>query len=465
MSQIQDRLEEIAKFTQREDDVLALRDHLRDVLDSPSFSNSRRSGQFLQYVVEQALLQHNDALKERIIGVEVFQRSPGYDTGEDAIVRVTASDVRRRLAQHYRSSGRTADFRISLPPGGYVPEIERAVPTGESVLSLPADEAEIGPPVPRQDMSVHSIPVPLASTVATQASSPMQSAQKSEERQRRRSLNFLAYGTLVAFVFFTAGGLLFGTQRSSDIPVLEPWAKLFRGGQTVSVVLADPDLNEIQLLTKQYVAVSDYANGKLGCDTLMPELQRVCKESLRGDKVAEVDATAVVRIAGIGAHFHGHVEPHAARSLRLPDLQGDRNFIILGSKVADPWADLYRGRTDFYIDHDAATGLQVVRNQHPHPGEPATYVPTAGPYGTGDNYALISFVHNLSGNGYALLLAGCTHEGMDAAMAALLDKAKFEQALRACGVSDREPFQMLMRIHMMAGSSLTAEQLTCHRLE
>ena len=58
-----------------------------------------------------------------MIGLELFERSPAYDTGEDAIVRVTASDVRKRLLQHYGKYGAASEFRISLPLGSYIPEI------------------------------------------------------------------------------------------------------------------------------------------------------------------------------------------------------------------------------------------------------------------------------------------------------------------------------------------------------
>ena len=66
-----------------------------------------------------------ETLKERVIGIELLAVPQAYDTGEDAIVRVTASDVRKRLLQHYGKDGSTSEFRISLPLGAYVPEIAR----------------------------------------------------------------------------------------------------------------------------------------------------------------------------------------------------------------------------------------------------------------------------------------------------------------------------------------------------
>src|SRR5260221_686152 len=72
-------------------DAAVLREHLREVLESPAFRGSRRCQQFLQHVVEKAIGSHYDELKERILGVELFGCSSVYDTGEAAIGRVTSS--------------------------------------------------------------------------------------------------------------------------------------------------------------------------------------------------------------------------------------------------------------------------------------------------------------------------------------------------------------------------------------
>jgi hypothetical protein len=68
MGQIEGRLEEVAKLIQSDQDAAALRLHVEEILDSPSFSTSKRSGRFLQYIVEKAISQEIDALKERTIG-------------------------------------------------------------------------------------------------------------------------------------------------------------------------------------------------------------------------------------------------------------------------------------------------------------------------------------------------------------------------------------------------------------
>ena len=70
---------------------------LNQILQSQGFRSSRRSQDFLRYVVERTLEGQSEALKERTIGIDVFGRSSSYDPSDDATVRVKAGEVRKRL--------------------------------------------------------------------------------------------------------------------------------------------------------------------------------------------------------------------------------------------------------------------------------------------------------------------------------------------------------------------------------
>ena len=94
------------------------------LLGNPHFSNSRRFPSFLRFIVQEELEGRGDQLKERTLGIEVFGRDAGYDTTSDPIVRVTAAEIRKRIAQYYQDSGNPEELRISLPPGSYVPHFE-----------------------------------------------------------------------------------------------------------------------------------------------------------------------------------------------------------------------------------------------------------------------------------------------------------------------------------------------------
>ena len=98
-----------------------VRSELRAIVESPAFKGSRRSQEFLRYIVENALDHHFDNLKERTLGVELFGRLPSYDTGEDAIVRVTACDVRKSRAAPSRPAWRSSCARRGSTRGPPIP--------------------------------------------------------------------------------------------------------------------------------------------------------------------------------------------------------------------------------------------------------------------------------------------------------------------------------------------------------
>src|SRR5579872_4598255 len=116
-----------------------IREELNRVLASHEFRTSKRSQEFLKYVVENTLNGHADMLKERTIGIEVFGRSTSYDPSDDATVRVKAGEVRKRLGLYYSSEGAHNPLRIELPSGTYVPEF-RAVHVAEPAASVAAVE-------------------------------------------------------------------------------------------------------------------------------------------------------------------------------------------------------------------------------------------------------------------------------------------------------------------------------------
>ena len=125
-----------------------VRHQLELLFASDSFRSSRRCQSFLQFAVDSTLAGRTADLREKVIGVEVFQRNPGYDSNEDPVVRATAGDVRKRLAQYYQDPARAAELRIEMLPGSYVPEfrapgIALLPPPVETAPARPTDEPEI----------------------------------------------------------------------------------------------------------------------------------------------------------------------------------------------------------------------------------------------------------------------------------------------------------------------------------
>lgn len=113
----------------------AIRQQLEQILASPHFRHSRRYPAVLRYVVERTLDGAAADLKERTIAIDVFGRKPSYEPSTDPIVRITAGEVRKRLAQYYQQAGRDNEIRIEIPVGSYLPEF--SFPAQTPVLVAP----------------------------------------------------------------------------------------------------------------------------------------------------------------------------------------------------------------------------------------------------------------------------------------------------------------------------------------
>lgn len=440
------RAAEIAKITELGEDVTSLRQHLQDVIDGAAFKGSLRSQQFLRYAVERAIAGDFECLKERAIGVELFGRSPSYNTGEDAIVRVTASDVRKRLLQHYGRFGDASEFRISLPPGSYIPEISRDTPTAKSLIK------------------------PLKVPLVVAQPEMVTTADKEGAPRRCDRLGWVLLGVLIAVTFGAIAGLVWKHfSRLNTATATLPWSVFFRPGHSTQLITSDPNIAEIEGLTHSPISLSDYANRRYVPEPNMlpPDVLQFCLHILRGDKAASVDTPIAASIAALAEASSNKISVRPARSIALPDLRTDDNFIFLGSPRTDPWTDLFTERSDFRIVFDADSGEEVVRDVHPRAGELASYIPTAKGLGTGQSFATITFLQNPDRNGQVLILAGLNAEGTEAAGKLATDLPRLSAVLRKCGIEPSgslKHFQILVRVNTMAGSSSEAEVIACHVL-
>jgi hypothetical protein len=146
----------------------AIREQLDLLIQHSAIRSSKRSVEFLRYVVEQTLDGCADQIKERTIGVGVFGREPSYDTNMDHVVRTAAIELRKRLAIYYGDEEHRSELRVSLVPGSYIPHFTLPahaplveIEAGADSVNLPA-EAQPLVPDPRLDVEAGlAKPVPL----------------------------------------------------------------------------------------------------------------------------------------------------------------------------------------------------------------------------------------------------------------------------------------------------------------
>jgi len=414
-----------------------LRVHLAEILQSPIFKASPRSQHLLTYVVEKALDGEFDLLKERLIGTELFGRSPGYDTGEDAIVRVAASDLRKRLLQFYGSGHSQTRFRIDLPPGSYIP----AFCAVESTVPEP-------PPV------VRLLKEPAAIAVAPQ----------------RATWRLLTIG--VPIITLMSLGIWLVSRGAGVAPL--PWSALFsKNAAQTQIILSDTNISNLQFLLGVRIPLSDYANRKympVLDHPLSPEMQRVCKGLTGIDytaATATVDTMMVLRTAQIAGPYASRLRTRPARSLQLRDFESDDNYILLGSPSSNPWGALYAGQLDFAFDYDKSYGGEFLHNTHPRAGELSRYVPTALGGATGRTFGIIAFTRNPNHRGHVLLVAGTTAEATEAGVKLVTDAAAFKAVLHRNGIDASGPpreFEVLLSVDEMAGAPAQSQVIAFHTL-
>jgi hypothetical protein len=451
---------EITKLAQSSRDVVSLQRHLKEIIEGPAFKSSHRCGQFLKHIVDQAIAGHFELLKERTIGIELFGRPPAYDTGEDAIVRVTASEVRKRLLQHYGSTIARSDYRISLPLGSYVPSITRS----NQIAVASSEPADIQAP---QDASREE-----EADSETAQNIPDLSDRIIEPKTIRRNSRWvivaaalLALNVGVWFLF----GYSSSWRRTSPLSVL-PWSTLFSSPNSTVVITSDPNIAEIQGYTGGQLTVSDYANHNyfVGPNKLTPEEDRFCRIVLRGDKAASVDTPIAVAAGELASSVSKKMTVRGARDVQLADLKTDSNFIILGSPRSNPWAGLFSDQLDFRFAIDNDSRREMIVNAHPRAHEQKSYIPTAPGWATGQSYAMIAFLQNPDSHGHILLLGGADGEGTEAAGRLVTDLPRLSQALEQCGLDHSRKatnFEMLLRLNTMAGSPSHVDVIACHDIQ
>lgn len=267
-----------------EEEKLAAQEQLERLLANPFFSHSRRFPSFLRFIVSRTLSGETDLLKERTLGVEIFGKDADYDTANDPIVRVTAAEIRKRIAQYYQDPAHEHELRLSLPPGSYIPHFHSAHVSIDNVQSV-----------------VKPSPVEAAGPLA--ATLPPETAVST----RRRWL--LPIASIFALVLLAAiGGVLWRLSRPSPLDVF--WSPVLNSNDPVLFCIADQT---------QYTAIALR-------DAADPDHQQILHDNLTA--VVIDDLTPIVKIAGYLQSNHKKYSVRGEGSTTLMDLRNGPTVFI-----------------------------------------------------------------------------------------------------------------------------------------
>ncbi|MEO8592613.1 MAG: hypothetical protein ABI759_04755 [Candidatus Solibacter sp.] len=347
------------------------------VLASNLFKASRRCQSLLRRITELSLAGDVEALKERALGIEVFGRPPDYDTSQDPVVRATAGEIRKKLAQYYVEAGHELETRIELPSGAYLADFRFvAAPVAVEVVAPAETPRESG-----------------IKEVAAPARVPF---------YRRTAIRLWAMATLVV-----AAAGVFTVLSWPRSAVEELWAPLLKSpGQVLVCIGLQAAYNfksaqaqdEVQGIVKQLPAGSPPRVIRAG-DLLL----------LRDRYVAIDDALCLTRMTTLLERYGKPYRIRAELSTSFADLR-DTPAVLIGA-FDNPWALRAAGQLRFTFTKDSQNDVGMVHDkQHPENTQwkLANYWPE---WDIPLDYAIVTRMSDSTTDRPVIIVAGLTQYG------------------------------------------------------
>ncbi|MFN7647483.1 MAG: hypothetical protein ACK5UT_08190 [Acidobacteriota bacterium] len=396
------------------------------ILASASFRRSERHRAFLSFICERLFEGRAEEINESEIGVHVFGRAPGFNRSEDAIVRVEARQLRKRLESYFSSEGRHEPVILRIPSGSYVPVFE----------PRPFD-AEVS----RDRPSLSATPV---------------------EKLNHKWLVIGGVAVVASVVFaLMSGG---GSPKSTNFQTTALWAELFQPAQNTQIVLGDACFHQVQTELGRTLRVEEYLHAFRTPDRR--PIQGELKQSVPqcAETTSFGDATLAVSLSGLRAPGSYPLSVKFARDVQMRDLKQD-NFILLGGPRSNPWVQVFEPRLNFVRGFEE--GLQPhIRNKVPRVGEPPAFIDKDAGYSSGEVHAAMAFVPNLERRGGVLLLVGTSMSSMEAA-GEFLSRPTALVELRSVLNRHEGPlpyFELVLRASQVAGVTRPAAVVTARIL-
>ncbi len=179
--------------------VLSSREAERNELDAvvKALAKLPRLARLARYLGEKYFLGESGQLHEYNIATEVFGRSKTtFDAGEDAIARVEAHRLRKKLKEFYENEGKDHPLQFTIPTGSYVPHFANRTEKSPSSSSNDSPETH----VPQIDLS----PAPEVALSPDDGKERIGRSTLGLKGQKRRYTFLVAASTLAGLVIYLA---------------------------------------------------------------------------------------------------------------------------------------------------------------------------------------------------------------------------------------------------------------------
>jgi hypothetical protein len=411
---------------------------LERIAASSQLKRAVRLQELLFYVGKCSLKDGFGAIHEQKIGVEVFGRPNGYDTGADNIVRTNVSDLRKRIEAYFDSEGLDETLVMEIPRGSYIPVFKHR---------------PVEPRIAAEPTAAALIPV----------SAPAEAVP--EVRQTRRQHRWMLVALIAAGLIIIAlamGCLSFWSQYRSLRRSLYPWqyqpsvaafwSDALNASPDTDVVLADASFGLLQDINKKSFPFEDYLSrsyiSQLQAQNPNPDmhviLSRIALWNLGSQDEFKL-ARRILALDPLGKKIH----LYNARDY-MPDLTKRDNVILIGGRLSNPWDELFEGPMNFIAKFDTDGSITVV-NRTPAPGEQQTYVQTRSV-----EYCVVAYLPNPDHHGIVLLIEGTNAEATEAAGDFLLSEDQLSNFKKMLHVTKLPYFEALLKVSSVPGTPLTA---------
>lgn len=357
---------------------------MKRILASRTFSKTPRLCSLLEYIAENSLAGNFDNLTEQQIGIQVFKRSPGYNSGEDTIVRGTARHLRQRLEQYYSDEGRNERLRVTVPKGGYVAHFESA----ESYVSEPVrPNPGLNAPLPSIELQRAGWPLSASIVVAV--------------------CSALAILLPLIVYFWLRPSQPAVTAKGPQLL----WRALFTTDRKTILVPGDASLDAYIAWEQRKVSLEDYASQSYQQSVSVSRPPSNLDVPLSTRSVTPMaDLRLVSELVRVPEYMgmpqlERNIEIRYARDVAIADTH-DNNLVLIGAETFNPWVTLYQAKMDFVSHWDFKSDVYVIDNKAPKNGEPDHYYYDRLKHEVQKAITHIALVDNSQGQGRVLVIEG-----------------------------------------------------------
>lgn len=416
----------------------AVRETLESVLLSQPFRTSKQCQNLLSYIVEHSLHDDDSSLKERVLGIEVFGRSPNYDTSEDPVVRMRAADVRKRLAQFYQSNSHDLQLvHIHLKPGSY-----------RATFSCDHDTKPEGSTEMLQELSPEA-----KATIHSEVNDDVVAGRSALVLQRTPGKLF----KIITISLLSAVTICVGAWRIWLVYSLTPqkrfWAPLIRPNQSVLIYVG---ANAVYRFTPQFMTRYQKEHGiKQEGPEFMVDLpkggtiQADDLEPVKDCFVSVADLAAATQVVSLVHGWNKPINLRTAADMTISDIRNVPSILIGGFN--NSWA--LKATSD--LPFAFRDGVRIENKKDP---SHSWRVDRGRDVAATEDYALVSRLLTSNTGGPVLTIGGIGSFGTQAAAEFVTNPEKLKELLKSAPAGwESKNMQAVLRIKVEDNAPISIE--------